>query len=35
MRTGESVSWTASSGNAIQKTPSARLDDAEELHSLQ
>ncbi len=35
MSSGESVSWTASSGKAIQNTPSARLDAADEIHSFQ
>ena len=33
--TGESVSRTASSGNAIQNTPSARFEAAEDAHSFQ
>ena len=33
--TGESVSWIANSGKAIQKIPSARFEAADEAHSRQ
>ena len=35
MSAGESVSWSASSGSAIQNTPSARFEAAEAAHSFQ